>query len=761
VVAILGVLALTEAATAQVPTTIHHQGLLLDEQGAPADRQVILTFELFDQDVGGGALWAEEYQLDLVDGYYSTLLGSLHALDPWLGPGPRWLQITLNHDTVLAPRRPLASVPFARIAHRALQADNATGDITPNSVTVNGTPVIAADGTWVGPGAPGEGEGEGEGYSTPAEVLAALLTVDGPGTGLDADTLDGQHAAAFAPNNAAAIMTMVLSEDGSSSTLDADRLDGFDSTEFLRPAAPMADVTVRDLLLGADGQGSGVDADRLDNLDSSQFLRSDGDIVIGHDVEIQGALTVGGGIAGGTITAAPEPPGDCVEATWGLIYYDNDDHAFFGCTRDGWTELSGGGQQAEVPVISMAERMPDTRQTPGSFVDLVGRELTFDVNDATAVLKVSYQDVLGYHMVGHGHACAWRLTLDNAPVDRPFHGHTSTAPGWRIWPTRLAWYLNNPGVGRHVLRVQVHRVSSGTVSECLAGWEDNDTGNFLAVEEVPASRVAITRHMGDHRTTPGGWTDLPERTVSYTKQEAATLLRVAYTDVLGYNMTSVQSWGCRWQLTMDGAPVDRSFSSHTSTASGWRIHPTSLTWVLDDVPAGAHTFGIQVIRPHAPSCSECLAGWPNGDVGNSFVIQEVSGVGVALRRHMGDHRTTPGSWSPLPERELTHTKQGAASLVRVTYADVMGIHAVGHGWGCRWRVAVDGAPMTRPFQSHTSTRGGWRIHPTHMEWLIPFVGVGAHTYRIELIRPDGGTTSECLAGWPGNDVGNLLMVEEL
>ena len=33
---------------------------------------------------------------------------------------------------------------------------------------------------------------------TAADVLAKLLTVDGAGTGLDADLLDGQHASAFA-----------------------------------------------------------------------------------------------------------------------------------------------------------------------------------------------------------------------------------------------------------------------------------------------------------------------------------------------------------------------------------------------------------------------------------------------------------------------------------------------------------------------------------------------------------------------------------
>jgi hypothetical protein len=34
---------------------------------------------------------------------------------------------------------------------------------------------------------------------TPANILAKLLTVDGSGSGLDADTVDGQHASAFQP----------------------------------------------------------------------------------------------------------------------------------------------------------------------------------------------------------------------------------------------------------------------------------------------------------------------------------------------------------------------------------------------------------------------------------------------------------------------------------------------------------------------------------------------------------------------------------
>lgn len=44
---------------------------------------------------------------------------------------------------------------------------------------------------------------------TAADVLAKLLTVDGPASGLDADTLDGQHAAAFyLASNPSAFITL-------------------------------------------------------------------------------------------------------------------------------------------------------------------------------------------------------------------------------------------------------------------------------------------------------------------------------------------------------------------------------------------------------------------------------------------------------------------------------------------------------------------------------------------------------------------------
>jgi len=81
---------------------------------------------------------------------------------------------------------------------------------------------------------------------TAANVLARLLTVDGAGSGLDADLLDGQEGSyytnitarlGYTPLNAttftgAEILNRVVTVDGSGSGLDADLLDGRHASEF-------------------------------------------------------------------------------------------------------------------------------------------------------------------------------------------------------------------------------------------------------------------------------------------------------------------------------------------------------------------------------------------------------------------------------------------------------------------------------------------------------------------------------------------------
>jgi len=75
--------------------------------------------------------------------------------------------------------------------------------------------------------------------NTPAEILASLLTVDGPGSGLNADLFDGYNSTDFvftSSYTAADVLSKLITVDGSGSGLDADLFDGYNSDAFPRKA---------------------------------------------------------------------------------------------------------------------------------------------------------------------------------------------------------------------------------------------------------------------------------------------------------------------------------------------------------------------------------------------------------------------------------------------------------------------------------------------------------------------------------------------
>jgi hypothetical protein len=110
-------------------------------------------------------------------------------------------------------------------------------------------------------------------------------------------------------------------------------------------------------------------------------------------------------------------------------------------------------------------------------------------------------------------------------------------------PYSLTWYLPNIAAGQHTVRLQLDRPDGGATNECLAGWPSGDTNNFFTSEEIPSNRIAIVRRCPTVARPPAGWTDLPDRQVSYVKVEANTRLDVRLMDVLGYHMNGGHQLG--------------------------------------------------------------------------------------------------------------------------------------------------------------------------------------------------------------------------
>lgn len=134
---------------AEIPTAMQFQGFLTDSDGEPLNGVLSVTFTLYGSSDGNDSVWTDVQNVTLAEGAFSaTLGGSGNPLDANIfGDDPLWLGVTVGADEELSPRSEISVVPYA--THAAV-ADNATGDITPNSVSVNGSAVINDNGEWVG-----------------------------------------------------------------------------------------------------------------------------------------------------------------------------------------------------------------------------------------------------------------------------------------------------------------------------------------------------------------------------------------------------------------------------------------------------------------------------------------------------------------------------------------------------------------------------------------------------------------------------------
>jgi len=410
---------------------------------------------------------------------------------------------------------------------------------------------------------------------------------------------------------------------------------------------------------------------------------------------------------------------------------------------------------ARAPSPDVSSNFADSRHSPVDWEDLPGRSFSFEKKADDTTLRLNYEDVLGYDMISENPACAWRLRA-NGVIHKPFTGHSSQALGFRLWPTSLEWYLEGLEAGVHNFQIQVRKLPGA--GQCIAGWIDGEAENFIEVEELDSARIAVTKTMAESATASTAWVDVPGRSIIHQKQYEDTTLKVSYMDNLGYNMKSANV-GCFWRLTMDGAAMQREVTNHANTShDGWRIHPRHLTWFLPNIPIGQHNFKIQV-KKASTGVSQCLTGWPNGDVGNSFVIQEFDSDETSIIRNLSAQNTGPNSWTNISARDLVHRKRGADTQVRVSYLDTLGTDMKTRGWGCRWRLTVDGVVKGRPYNSYNSNATGWRMDPTQLQWVVNDLEPGDHRYRIQLLRPDSATNGNCYSAI--SSAQNFLFIKEV
>jgi hypothetical protein len=140
-IALIAVALIPALATA-TPTTVAHQGRLLDTQGAPLEGQHDIQFRLWDLSEGS-QIWTETHALFLSDGYFSTVLGNSSPIDSTvLDDDDIELGYEIDSNGELTTRQRLNSVPFAVVAHSV-----SGGPVVASEVMVGGVVAIASDGT--------------------------------------------------------------------------------------------------------------------------------------------------------------------------------------------------------------------------------------------------------------------------------------------------------------------------------------------------------------------------------------------------------------------------------------------------------------------------------------------------------------------------------------------------------------------------------------------------------------------------------------
>lgn len=187
------------------PRRIHYEGRLTTQWGAPIASAQTLWFALY---AGGDALTTSSGTLRYREratitpdagGVFEHAIGDgsveFGAIDPadFATTAPVFLQISVGSEqNAMLPRTRFSSVGYA------FQAANATGDITPRSVSIDGFgPVIDNRGQWVGaplPGLAGPQATAIEDVTGGRTVSGDLLRITGSGLAAARVTIGGREA---------------------------------------------------------------------------------------------------------------------------------------------------------------------------------------------------------------------------------------------------------------------------------------------------------------------------------------------------------------------------------------------------------------------------------------------------------------------------------------------------------------------------------------------------------------------------------------
>ncbi len=262
-------------ANAQVPQMINYQGKLTKPGTCALDTTIAMVFKIYTDSTSSGYLWTEtQSSVKVEDGNFNVLLGSVVSIpDSAFNGSIRYLGVKVGSDAEMTPRLPMVSVSYSFRSFEADTADYARGfsGVIENTDKVDG---LHASSTPTA------------GYLYPLDGSARIpnsCLYAGPGNGLDADFVDGQHASAFLNLTSdygrsgvaadlyegASTLTNKYVNEGQASSINSSMITDNQIMDIdISPSANIAATKI------SDGTGSGLDADLLDAQQGSYYTNA-------------------------------------------------------------------------------------------------------------------------------------------------------------------------------------------------------------------------------------------------------------------------------------------------------------------------------------------------------------------------------------------------------------------------------------------------------------------------------------------------------
>jgi hypothetical protein len=200
----------------QVPQLINYQGLLTNDAGEVITGARSVQFLIYNDATAGSLLWSETQNVDVEDGLFNTLLGSVVPIPYELfEESERYLAMKVEADNEMLPRQRLTSVAYAfqsknthLVNFQYLPENDGLVNQAEDPVSwykLKDIPSDFADGTDdVGSGGSGITQingGTGISVTNPSGPTTTLDLDMGHGNGINADMVDGSHASDFAPSS--------------------------------------------------------------------------------------------------------------------------------------------------------------------------------------------------------------------------------------------------------------------------------------------------------------------------------------------------------------------------------------------------------------------------------------------------------------------------------------------------------------------------------------------------------------------------------